>query len=166
MKANENTLAVFNGLLSQRVQELYGSRTAVRGSDSADPVTGETKFSERLSETIESRGMTRKRVAELTYTTEATISRYCSGARTPQVLETLTRLTGVLDVSADYLLGTTNIREREESRTAEEQVFLDIWPDVTSSDRKILMAVLEKYMSRAQKEQIRESRNPAVRERR
>lgn len=49
-----------------------------------------------------------KELAEGANTTEATISRYVSGKRSPEILEVLKNAAKFLGVSADYLLGLTN----------------------------------------------------------
>lgn len=158
MNDSKNTMAVLESGKTVLLPEAYRNKVALRVHEQPAPCLKETVFSQRLSEMIVKRGLTRKCVAEMTGTTEATISRYCNAVRAPQVLDTLTRLTEVLDVSADYLLGTSDVRERETSRSAEEQILLDIWPEITQADRRVMLAVLDKYMTRAQKEQIRKNR--------
>lgn len=158
MNDSKNSMAVLEKGKTVLLPEAYRNKVTLRVHEQPAPCLEETIFPQRLSEIIVKRGLTRKHVAEMTGTTEATISRYCNAVRAPQVLDTLTRLTEVLDVSADYLLGTSDVRERETSRSAEEQILLDIWPEITQADRRVMLAVLDKYMTRAQKEQIRKNR--------
>lgn len=57
---------------------------------------------------MDRRRITGRELAAGAGTTEATVSRYLSGARSPENFEILARTAEFLDVSADYLLGLTN----------------------------------------------------------
>jgi transcriptional regulator with XRE-family HTH domain len=64
-------------------------------------------FSIRLKEALKSKGMTQMELAEKADTTAATISRYLSDNRTPNII-LLNNIASALNVTADYLLGNTD----------------------------------------------------------
>ncbi|WAW15750.1 helix-turn-helix domain-containing protein [Peptostreptococcus equinus] len=64
----------------------------------------------RLNECIEDYGISRTELSKRTGLTQATISRYLSNKMTPTG-ENLALLADVFDVSVDYLLGRTDIKE-------------------------------------------------------
>lgn len=61
-------------------------------------------FNNRLKQAIRLSGITQRDLAEQTGLTEATISRYTSGTRRPN-LKQLKKLCRSLNVSADWLMG-------------------------------------------------------------
>lgn len=61
------------------------------------------EFKERLKLTMQLRGMTQRELAEKTGLTEASISRYVSGQRVPNV-ESLMKICEALMIYSDYLL--------------------------------------------------------------
>lgn len=63
-------------------------------------------FAERLINEIREQNITQKDLADKTEITTATISRYISGQRHPSA-ENVARIAKVLNVSVDYLLGST-----------------------------------------------------------
>ena len=65
-------------------------------------------FAQRLKEIMKEKKISGKELAEGANTTEATISRYVSGKRSPEILEVLKNAAKFLGVSTDYLLGLTN----------------------------------------------------------
>ena len=65
-------------------------------------------FAQRLKEIMKEKKISGKELAEGANTTEATISRYISGKRSPEILEVLKNAAKFLGVSTDYLLGLTN----------------------------------------------------------
>ncbi len=60
-------------------------------------------FNERLAQLLEQRQMTQKRLAEKAGVTEAAMSHYLKGDRTPRA-SVLGRIATVLGTTADYLL--------------------------------------------------------------
>ena len=64
-------------------------------------------FGKTLDSILKSRGITQRVFAEQLNTTEATVSRYCSGARIPDIAS-LVKIAGMLNVTVDYLLGVDN----------------------------------------------------------
>lgn len=63
------------------------------------------KIQQRLREEIKNSGMTQREIAAATGVSAQTVSRYMTDDIFP-ALDTLARLCEVLDVSADYILGT------------------------------------------------------------
>ena len=113
-------------------------------------------FSQRLKETIISRGVSQKWVADRANTTEATISRYIKEVNSPAILVILSDIAKALNVSTDYLLGITNIPTTKASLTQEEKILLSCFTNMTDSDRYVLWALLDKYMTAQQKQSLTE----------
>lgn len=63
-----------------------------------------TTVGERIQLLLEARNMTRRQLAEASGLTEAAISRYITGARTPKSIS-LSAIAKALDVTSDELLG-------------------------------------------------------------
>ena len=83
-----------------------------------------TTFSNRLSEAIEARGVTQKWLAEKSFTTEATISRYVKQVNNPAVLTILADIARALEVSSDFLIGLTNIPDEKDTRHGLASIFM------------------------------------------
>ena len=66
------------------------------------------KFSKRLKEIREDKGYTQQELSEAIHVSSGTISHYENGTREPGT-ETIAQLADFLNVSADYLLGITNV---------------------------------------------------------
>ena len=66
------------------------------------------EFGEQLRKAREEKGITQQTLAENVYVTRQTISRYENGERYPDIV-TLKKLSSVLGVSTDYLLGDDEI---------------------------------------------------------
>ena len=71
-----------------------------------------TQFSIKIKEIRKAKKLTQKQMAELLNTTERNYQYYESGAREPN-LETFVSISDILDVSADYLLGRSDVAERK-----------------------------------------------------
>ena len=109
-------------------------------------------FSQRLKETIISKGVSQRWLAERANTTEATISRYIKEVNSPAILVILSDIAKALNVSSDYLIGITNIPTTKESVTPEEKIILSCFSNMTPPDRLVLWALLDKYMTAQQKQ--------------
>ena len=99
-------------------------------------------FRKRLRQLIDSRSAT---VQELCYElniTPATMSRYLSGARTPDPVY-LIRLSKYFDVSIDWLLGING--DKFDVLPDEVQEIANLYQVATPSDRKVIKTLLEKY---------------------
>ena len=114
-------------------------------------------FSARLQEAIKMRGVTQRWVAEKAGTTEATISRYAKAVHDPVVIEILAGISKALNVSSDYLIGATNVPEVRKSIPAEQKILLDCYSKISESDSVVLWALLDKYMTAQEREQLKNS---------
>lgn len=114
-------------------------------------------FSERLQEAIRMRGVTQRWVADKSGTTEATISRYAKAVHDPAVIEILHGISKALNVSSDYLIGLTNVPEVKKSLPSEQKVLLDCYSKISESDSVVLWALLDKYMTAQEREQVKNS---------
>jgi len=66
-------------------------------------------FSERMRELRKEKGISLEKLAEMMGTTKATLSRYENSKRIPNI-EFVKELAKIFDVSVDYLLGRTDVR--------------------------------------------------------
>ena len=64
------------------------------------------EFKEKLKEIMDQRGMVQQELAEVSGLPQATISHFLNGRRKPS-FDNIKRLSEALNVSADYLLGTS-----------------------------------------------------------
>lgn len=111
-------------------------------------------FAERLLETIEYRGVSQKWLADNAHTTEATISRYVSKKTSPAILEILRDIAVALNVSADFLIGVTNLPQSKEQLGSEEKIIASVWNKVSADDKKVFFALLDKYLTRKEKDEL------------
>lgn len=70
-------------------------------------------FPERLKMLRDDKGFTQQQLAEVLNITVSSVSHYENGSRQPSI-EILIRLADVMNVSVDYLVGTTNTNIRPE----------------------------------------------------
>ena len=94
---------------------------------------------------MDRRRITGRELAAGAGTTEATVSRYLSGARSPENFEILARTAEFLDVSADYLLGLTNNPFQKGSLPVEVKYWVSLYLGACDDDSKVLWAILDKY---------------------
>ena len=112
-------------------------------------------FSKRLSKTIEERGVSQKWLAEATHITRATISRYATSERAPDILDSIPLIATALGVSTDYLLCVTDNPEPA-NIPEEERVLLNCFRRASSDDVDTLWILLRKYMTDNEKEQLQQ----------
>ena len=115
-----------------------------------------TTFSNRLSEAIEARGVTQKWLAEKSFSTEATISRYVKQINNPAVLTILADIARALEVSSDFLIGLTNIPDENDTMADDAKILLSCYNRASKDDKKVLWALLSKYMTNSERERIDE----------
>lgn len=115
-----------------------------------------TTFSTRLSEAIEARGVTQKWLAEKSFTTEATISRYVKQVNNPAVLTILADIARALEVSSDFLIGLTNIPDEKDTIADDAKILLSCYNRTSKDDKKVLWALLSKYMTSSEREKVDE----------
>lgn len=82
-------------------------------------------IAEKIEESLESLNMTQKKLAKKCGVTEATISRYISGARNPRG-EILSKIASVIGVSTDYLLGNSDIKLSDNNNSLNQKDEKDI----------------------------------------
>lgn len=104
-----------------------------------------TVFQNRLRELMDSRGLSMKSLAEQVNTTPATVSRYLSSDRKPD-LAYIVKLAEFFGVSIGWMLGL------EEDRYAplpkEHQELINLYSMATPDDRMVVKAVLNKYQNK------------------
>lgn len=111
-------------------------------------------FADRLLEAIEYRGVSQKWLADTANTTEATISRYVHNKTSPSILVILRDIAVALNVSADFLIGVTNMPQSKEQLGAEEKVIASVWNKVSDDDKKVFFALLDKYLTQKEKAEL------------
>ena len=94
---------------------------------------------------MERKGVNGRQLAEETAATEATVSRYLSGARNPENFEILASIARFLEASTDYLLGLTNNPYRKGSLPEEVKELLARYLRASDNDKKVLWTLLDKY---------------------
>lgn len=109
-----------------------------------------TTFQERLSKVIEERGLKQKDLAEIAQTTEATISRYFNGERTPHI-EVLVSISKSLNVSIDYLLGVSDVPYVNNGYSTEERILVSAYSKANERDTTIIWQLLEPYLNNREK---------------
>lgn len=72
-------------------------------------MTEQESFIKKLSILLEEKNITQRELAEKINVTEVTISRYLSGERSPRI-EIVNKIADFFNVSIDYLLGVSDIR--------------------------------------------------------
>lgn len=120
-------------------------------------------FAQQFRSLIESKGLTQRIIADRINTTETTISRYVSGARTPNI-ETAVELAQVLGVSMDTLVG---IDPPAPTRIAPDlSILIECYGKASTADRQVLWTLLDRYMTAEQRMVIatveREEKSEAV----
>ncbi|WDU84241.1 helix-turn-helix domain-containing protein [Caloramator sp. Dgby_cultured_2] len=70
-------------------------------------------FQERMKELRKEKNLSLDKLSEMLNTTKATLSRYENGLRVPNI-EFVEKLANIFNVSVDYLLGKTDVRNQEE----------------------------------------------------
>lgn len=99
-------------------------------------------FQSRLKQLMESRGLNNKALADAVNITTATLSRYLSGNRTPD-LPYVVKLSEFFGVSIDWMLGING--DRYEVLPQEIQDVAYLYSLADSDDRRVVQAVLNKY---------------------
>ena len=108
-------------------------------------------FSERLKGILDSRGISQVWVAEKANATAATISRYMTTERVPRG-DIVANIAKALDVSADYLLGVTDIQTpisngKNQEYSPEVRLLCTCFLKASPSDQKVIWTLLDKYIN-------------------
>ena len=104
-----------------------------------------TIFQQRLRSLLDVRNLSLKIAAEELGVTPATLSRYLTGDRTPD-LPYLIRLCDYFDVSFDWLLGLNG--EKFSTLPQEVQDIAHLYSLANQDDRLVVQAVLNKYKTK------------------
>ena len=99
-------------------------------------------FRENLRNLINVRGVTIKAFAEEVNASSATISRYLSGDRTPD-LPYVVKIAEYFNVSIDWLLGING--DKFDVMPKEVQEVASLYSLASPDDRRVVQAVLGKY---------------------
>ena len=99
-------------------------------------------FRERLKQLMASRGLNNKGLADGVNITTATMSRYLSGHRTPE-LPYVVKLSEFFGVSIDWLVGVNE--DRYDALPQDIQDFIYLYSLANEDDRRVVRAVLDKY---------------------
>ena len=105
-------------------------------------------FAKQLRLLKDQRGLSQKEIADRLDTTEATISRYVSGDRTPNI-ETAVELATLLGVSMDTLCGVEP--PAAERQPPEINILINCYRHASDEDRRVIWSFLNRYMSVEQK---------------
>ena len=99
-------------------------------------------FCEKLKLLLESKGMQGQELASEIDTTPATISRYVTNARDPN-LEYVYRIAKYFRVSIDWLLGIAD--DRLDALSPEIRKFAELYSKASAGDQEIIRVILKKY---------------------
>ena len=101
-------------------------------------------FAQHLKALLDKRGINQNTLAEQLQTTEATISRYVNGIRTPNI-ETAVEIARVLNVSMDELCG---VQTPAQARQAPDVgILVNCYEKASDADRQVLWTLLDRYMA-------------------
>lgn len=99
------------------------------------------RIGERLTELLRQQGMSQKQLAELIGVTEATVSRYITGDRTPKS-GILANMATALHTTSDYLLGKENDNGIEVDFTTIQRLIARNASNLSIQEKKILINTL------------------------
>lgn len=105
-------------------------------------------FARQLRLLKDERGLTQKEIADRLDTTEATISRYVSGDRIPNI-ETAVELASLLGVSMDTLCGIDP--PAVERQPPEISILTNCYKTASDEDKRVIWSFLNRYMTVEQK---------------
>lgn len=108
-------------------------------------------FARQLKSIMEKRGVLQRTIAEELQTTEATISRYCKGIRTPDI-ETAVEIARVLNVSLNELVG---VDPPGKVRVPPDvAILVSCYNKATTQQREALWAIISSYGIMAPDQQV------------
>ena len=113
-------------------------------------------FGNRLKKIIDTRGVTQRWLAEKSGTTEASISRYTSSKQEPPFVKTLKDMAISLGVSADYLVGVTNVETPNPNFPEDILLLVQAYTRASDADKAVLWALFGKYLSPLDKDVLNE----------
>lgn len=111
-------------------------------------------FAKTLKETIESRNISQKWLADAADTKEATISRYVTGVNKSPNVDILMNIAKALNVSTDFLLGLTDVPNFSSDVSKEERILLSAFRKASDRDIAVIWQLLDPYLSSKEKETL------------
>jgi transcriptional regulator with XRE-family HTH domain len=105
-------------------------------------------FSQRLKELRKERGLSQEELSKLSSVSFPTISRYENGQRDEPKLTILKTFANYFDVTIDYLVGDTDIREGDFTPNEIARIFKQLDND----DKRILMDLAKTLLKKEGKE--------------
>ena len=97
-------------------------------------------FGERLGQLLDDRHMTQKELAERAEVTEAAVSHYLKGDRTPRS-SVLSRIAGALGTTSDYLMEGIPKNHAEELDYAKRLIARNV-DQMTVAEKKEILSIL------------------------
>ena len=119
-----------------------------------------TLFSERLASTLSEKGMTQKKLSDLSGVSEGTISRYMNGKRDLESIAILYDICRIINVSSDYLLGLST--PKGVVLSGAEKAILQSFTRASVRDRELVLQILADSMSAEEKGLFYKERNENV----
>lgn len=110
-----------------------------------------TDFGTILKNLLDERGISQKWLADAAETKEATISRYVTGVNKSSRLDILANISRALNVSTDYLLGLTDVKQYKQELTSEERIIISCMRRASDRDKQIILSILEGYITPSEK---------------
>lgn len=104
-----------------------------------------TIFREHLRQLMQVRNLSAKALGEEITVAPATLSRYLSGNRTPD-LPYVVKISQYFSVSIDWLLGLNG--DKYDIMPKEVQEVAELYQFASPQDRRVVQAVLDKYKER------------------
>jgi transcriptional regulator with XRE-family HTH domain len=110
-------------------------------------------FPERLDQICTERGISQKWIAEHADVTEASVSRWIGQNSYPAVVDAIKRLAVDLNVTADYLIGLTDIPTPSQSLSSDTILLIRCYDRMNAEDKFVLWALLDRYIAPIDRQQ-------------
>lgn len=115
-------------------------------------------FVSRLRELLDEKEITQKELSSRIGVSEVTVSRYLSGDRTPRT-DVINSISNFFNVSADYLLGNSDIRNPYKEAPEKTDEDIDLWlsktdgyKELPEEEREIISSIAKKLLEKHRKE--------------
>lgn len=101
----------------------------------------------RIKELRTERGITQADLAKILKTSDRAVGYYENGDREPDY-STLLKIADYFDVSIDYLLGASDIKNPNENKNDDKEfvAFYEGYKDLDDADKEILKATLDAFV--------------------
>ena len=115
-------------------------------------------FVSRLRELLDEKEITQKELSSRIGVSEVTVSRYLSGDRTPRT-DVINSISNFFNVSADYLLGNSDIRNPYKEAPEKTEEDIDLWlsktdgyKELPEEDRELISNLAKNLLEKHRKE--------------